>query len=411
MNRKTTILTAIALSAMPQFAVAGPEAEVTAPAPPSNNGDWCSFLQNKPGTLYKNKENPYIQSFQIEGRLQYQAAYIDGSDVNGDDFNETFDEYRRARLGVKMDFLNYFGAKYQVNLVSDGRPSGNDLDWGYDSIDEAYISFDLGKALGDNYFDELELKYGRHKYTFGYESTNSSKTLHTVERSALSNKVYGSARPTGLLAEAAKGDWIYGAAVYSSSEDGTDNEEFNGFNDSEIYWLNVGYKASEQLTFGSNFAYNNAELDGSEDSVLGYEWAISLNGEYTAGRFGIIGDLIYGDNGDQTNPNRSDSFYGVMVMPYYWLVDEKLQAVAQFQHQASSESEGVRVNSRYGRRAHGGAVNGGRGDSHQSIYTGLNYFLCGHNAKIQGGIEYQTMDTPAGDFDTLTYVLAFRSFF
>ena len=56
-------------------------------------------------------------------------------------------------------------------------------------------------------------------------------------------------------------------------------------------------------------------------------------------------------------------------------------------------------------------VNSGRGDSHHSFYGGLNYYLCGHNAKIQGGIEYQTMDTPDGDFDTLTYVLAFRTFF
>ena len=37
--------------------------------------------------------------------------------------------------------------------------------------------------------------------------------------------------------------------------------------------------------------------------------------------------------------------------------------------------------------------------------------LCGHNAKIQAGIEYQTMDTPIGDFDTLTYLIAFRTFF
>jgi hypothetical protein len=56
-------------------------------------------------------------------------------------------------------------------------------------------------------------------------------------------------------------------------------------------------------------------------------------------------------------------------------------------------------------------VNSGRGDNHHSFYTGLNYYLCGQNLKIQGGIEYQTLDTPVGNFDTLTYLLGFRTFF
>ena len=52
--------------------IAGPEA-APVQAPPSNPGDWCDWLQNKPGTLYKNKENPYFQEFQLEGRFQFQA--------------------------------------------------------------------------------------------------------------------------------------------------------------------------------------------------------------------------------------------------------------------------------------------------------------------------------------------------
>ena len=82
---------------------------------------------------------------------------------------------------------------------------------------------------------------------------------------------------------------------------------------------------------------------------------------------------------------------------------------------AASDPEGIRVNSRYGRRLESlestSDFNDGRGDSHQSAYAGLNYYLCDHNAKFMGGVEYQQMDTPAGDFDTLTYILAFRSCF
>lgn len=391
-------------------AAAGNEAAAAA----ANNGDWCTWLKNKPGLLYKNKENPWIQEFQIEGRLQYQAAYIEGNDVNNDDFNETFDEYRRARLGTKVKFLKYFGAKYQVNLVNDARPEGDELDWGYQDIDEAYISFDLGKAADIEFFDELKLSYGRHKFLLGHEAHASSTKLLTPERSALSNKVYQSARPTGLVVEAAKGDWTYGAALFSSSTDGEDHEAFGSWQDGEIVWLNAGYEVNDQLSLGLDFVHNNADRTNGEDDVLGYDSAISINADYTNGRFGFIGDLIVGDNGDQSNADREGSFYGFVAMPYYWVMEDKLQAVVQFQHMASSEAEGVRSNSRYANRAHtigAASLNSGRGDSHQSLYAGLNYYLCDHNAKVQGGIEYQQMDTPAGDFDTLTYILAFRTFF
>ncbi|MEK6232834.1 MAG: OprO/OprP family phosphate-selective porin, partial [Luteolibacter sp.] len=200
------IKTGIALAAafgLPALAIAGPEAAPIEP-PASNSGDWCSWLQSKPGTLYKNKENPFIQEFQIEGRLQYQMGYVDGENIAGGDFNEGYDEYRRARLGVKAKFLQYFGLKYQVNIVNDNRNGGGgELDWGYDSIDEAYVSFNLAKAIGNTGFDDLSLKYGRQKFVFGTEAHTSSTKLLTVERSALSNKVYGSSRPTGLTLEGA----------------------------------------------------------------------------------------------------------------------------------------------------------------------------------------------------------------
>lgn len=49
--------------------------------------------------------------------------------------------------------------------------------------------------------------------------------------------------------------------------------------------------------------------------------------------------------------------------------------------------------------------------AHLSLYTGLNYYLCDHNAKVQAGIEYQDLDTPDGSVDTLTYILAVRTYF
>jgi len=414
---KNTIESAIVLGlalGFPAVAIAGPETPM-AEAPASNPGDWCSWYGNKPGILYKNKENPYIQEFQIEGRFQYQAGYVDGENIGGDDFNETYDEYRRVRLGVKAKFLQYFGVKYQVNLVNDERnvSGGGELDWGYDSIDEAYISFDLGKALGNTGLDELNLVYGRQKFVFGTESHTSSTKLLTIERSALANKVFGSFRSTGLTLEAVKGPLSFAASLYSSTTDGVDNEEFNGWQDSYSVLLNVGYQVNDQLLVRGDFTYNDAEPT-NEDSVMDYQWALGVGAEYDAGPWGLTADIIYGNNGDgdfTANKNRQGSFYGMQITPWYWLIDKKLQLVGQYQYQGSSEDEGVRINSRYGRADGSFGINSGRGDSHHSLYTGLNYYLCGHSAKIQAGIEYQTMDAPGGDFNTLTYLVGFRTYF
>lgn len=414
MTTRYALLTTFALSAIAQVLIAGSAEVISAPASKSNPGNWCEWYGNKPGILYKNKENPFIQELQFEGRLQYQLAHIEGEDALGKDYAENFDEFRRARLGVKAKFLQYFGVKYQVNLVNDQRPEGNDLDWGYADIDEAYLSFDLAKAFGNTGMDELSLIYGRQKFVFGTEAHTSSTKLLTIERSGLANKVYGSFRPTGLTLEGAKGPASFAASIYSSTTDGTENREFNGWQDSYSILLNGAYQVNDQLLLRTDFTYNAAD-PSSEDSVMNYKWAIGFGAEYDAGQWGLTADVIYGDNGGSdftANPNRQDAFYGMQVTPYYWLIDKKLQLVVQYQYEGSDESQGVRINSRYGRRDNGTLVlNDGRADNHHSIYGGLNYYLCSQSAKIQAGIEYQTWDAPAGSFDTVTYLLGFRTFF
>lgn len=412
------VVAALALTA--PVATAASTTELKPKMSPTDPQTWFTFLEDKPGMLYQDKENPLLQEFQLMGRFQYQLGYVDGEGVNGNDVSETHDEYRRVRLGAQGKFLQYFGFKYQVNLVNDKRNKATvgDLDWGYDSIDEAYLSFDLGKAMDITAFDKLRLSYGRQKFVFSQEAHTSSTKLLTVERSALANKVYDSGRPTGLKIDAATGDWSFIAALYSSTEDGKDNQEFNGWQDDEIYYTYISKQVDDALKVGLDLTYNDADAV-HEDSILAYRWATSLHAVYDFDSWSVIGDLIYGDNGDsnmQSKVSQEGNFWGFVVMPYTWLVEDQLQLVGQYQYAAAEEAEGIRINSRYGRAdGTGGApladVNKGRGDRHHSFYTGLNYYLAGHNAKIQAGVEYQTMDTPKGDFDTTTFLLAFRSFF
>lgn len=409
MNDTTRIPLALGLAVGLQIpAVAGTETQAAAPAPaPSNPGDWCEWLQNKPGQLYKNAENPILQSFQIGGRFQYQAAYLDGNDVNDRDFNVTQDEYRRVRLETKADFLKYFSANIKLNMVNDERRSGGTLDWGYEDFDEAVFSFDIKKAFGAGPLDTLKLNYGRFKFNMTEEVHMSSKEIYTVERSAIANKLYGANnRPTGVTVDAALGKWSGTVGVFSGEDD---SEFIGGWNDGQAYYLSLAHETSDEWRFVLDAVVNDEDQGG--DDFLGYDWGTALNAIYTQDRFGAVGTVAFGDNNG--GGNRDGSFHAIMLMPYYWIIEDRLQAVVQYQYAGSSESEGIRTNSRYVRSENptGVDVNGGRGDQLHTVYAGLNYHFCGDNLKLMGGVEYTNLDTPAGDVDAVTWLIAFRTFF
>jgi hypothetical protein len=406
MTTKSTIVTAIVLGMLPQILSAGTEPEI-APAPePSQNGDWCSWLQSKPGTIYKNKENPYLQSLQIAGRVQYQASYVDGEDRNGRDFNDTYSDFRRVRIESKTEFLQFFTIKAGLNMVADGRRSGADLDWGYQDFDEAYIAFDIKKAFGAGALDSLNVQYGRHKFNMTEEVHMSSKEMYTVERSAIANKLYGAnSRPTGVTLNGSLGAWSATLGVFSGEDD---SEFIGGWGDGQAYYLSMAYQQNDSLRYVLDFVQND---QSGADDFLGYEWATAFNVIYSDGPFGVLGTVVLGEN--NAAGVRGGSFHGLVAMPWYWIMEDKLQAVFQYQYSGSSESQGIRTNSRYVRSQHspGVNVNGGRGDELHTFYAGLNYLVCGDNAKIMAGIEYAALDNPAGDVDALTYSMAFRMFF
>lgn len=402
----TTSLAASLLLAAPIVALAGPAAEAL-PTEAKSSGDWCEWLQNKPGLLYKNKENPYLQSFEIGGRFMYQAAYVDGEDVNGRDFNDTYDEYRRVRLETKFQFLQYFKSKVGINIVNDGRPSGDELEWGYDTFDEAYVTFDMKKAFGAGELETLGLSYGRFKFNVTEEVHQSSKEILTVERSAIANKLYGANnRPTGVTLDGSLNKWSATLGLFSGEDD---SEFIGGWNDGLLYYLSAAHQTNDNMKFVLDLVKNDPS--GSDD-FAGYDWAAVLSGVYESGRYGALVSVIAGRNNSATT-DRDGGFHGLVMMPWYYLVEDRLQAVVQYQYAGASESEGIRTNSRYVRSEHSNSVdvNSGYGDELHTLYAGLNYYICGHNAKIMGGVEYASLNTPVGDVDATTFLLAFRTFF
>lgn len=416
-NKLATAATAVVLgSSLPAFAGPSP---IEAPAP-SPCGDWCDTLKSM-GTVYKNSENPYVQELKFFGRYQYQLGSISGNDVNGDGFNSNFTNHRRARLGSQVKFANYFKLKANVNLVADAKLAGGDTHWGVPNsglgaFDEAKLTFDAGKAFGINGLDALNLTYGRQKLKMGQEGHNSSKKIKTIERSALGNTVYRSARPVGFTVDMEKGSWSGAVAIFSDqiSDDVWDSVAGE--------WSEgLAYYASATKTFENkdqlilDFIYHDDSSDKIVDWV-GYDWAASAAyvGTYSRGTY--VANVIFGDHGDvysnaALKPNRGGAFYGGIFTGTYDIIEDKLEAVGQYQWQGSAEENGVRTNSRLFRADNGGDVNSGRGDSHHSLYAGLNWYLCGNNAKVMTGVEYQNLDTPSGKADATTLWLAFRGYF
>mgnify|MGYP006096857459 CR=1 FL=1 len=420
-----SVFTAISLSGS---ALAG-DVVAEAPAASTNNGSWCDNLKTI-GKVYSNKENPLIQELTFSGRYQFQTGSISGEDVNGDSFNENFTTHRRLRLGAQMKFANYFKLKANVNLVADAShtktnpdiPGSGETNWGFPDAaaavyDEAKITFDAGKAFGTAGLDSLSITYGRQKLKMSQEAHNSSKKIKTIERSALANTIYRSARPVGVTIDGAKGSWKGAVAVFSDQISDTEwGSVGGGWGEGTAYYASATKTFSNDDALILDFIHHDDDNDETNLDWIGYDWAASAAYQATRGRWGYIVNAIVGDHGDvyssgSLKEDRGGLFYGAILTGTYWITEGTLEAVAQYQWQGSEESEGVRTNSRYFRADNDGDVNSGRGDSHHSLYAGLNWYICGDNSKFMTGVEYQQLETADGDADAATLLLAYRMYF
>ena len=418
------------------------------PAPPEptpNNGNWCSWLGDKPGTLYKDKDNPYIQEIGFFGRFQWQYAYVDGEGAQGTgsrDFNYDTEEIRRFRLGLRVKFLRFFDLKANANLENDLAPSGleRDHDIEYADIYSATLTFDAKEAFNVDSLDQLDISIGKYKLKGNGEHSESSRRIKTVERSSISNYA-NPENSTGVLLSAAKDNWDFALGFFS----GDDEREFSALDQSNdvFYYLHIGRKFENPVWFSKSRADLRVLINGDDEAnqvsstsnpnpegsgTFNHDWVISLSTKSKRGRFSLVTDIIYGDNGGSyftsrgvrlRNPDREGHFWGVIILPSYELIEDRLELVFRYQFAQAEEKEGIRINSRYARRAgqsYGftGAndLSDGRGDEHHSAYLGLNYYLCDNHAKIMVGVEYDDLDSETQDvYEGYTAWAAFRMYF
>ena len=91
-----------------------------------------------------------------------------------------------------------------------------------------------------------------------------------------------------------------------------------------------------------NFAAEQAiPVSGGPTAIL----LIDANGD--AALDIVTANGTVGDNGTQSSATRGGNFYGLVVMPSYEIIEDRLEGVVRYAYQSAEEDEGIRTNSRF----------------------------------------------------------------
>jgi phosphate-selective porin OprO/OprP len=399
-KRNSTLgLMAVVMIASPVFA-----GEMTPPLPATTP---CDDLWSH-AVLYKNKDNPILQEFALQGRLhlQYDAGSSDqGSFSSGDLQNLGTDTWqdidvRRWCMGFKSTLFQHL--KLQGHAVINP-------DWGpvYGGL------FDFSATWGVS--DQLQINAGKLETRFSKEYEISSREIVTIERSQLINQL-SPGRLTGVWVNGKNvaGPWIYELGVYGADI----QEEFTEFQGGAIILGKIGYDLAsvaglEKAVVGVHWMHSSKPGDAGAKK---YDNSFALTGEMKQGRWAATSDLLYATGENSLTNAPVPDVWGISVIPTFNLTD-KLQVVARYQFASSSDNNGLSLQTRYERTApdlvglSGKAVSG---DQYQAGYLGLNYYLCGHKLKLMTGVEYATMQDDAedgGEYDGWTWMSGLRLYF
>ncbi len=379
------VKTMIGVVALSGAALAGP---VVVPMPAA--ADFCDTLKSLGGSVY---EGGFINSVKMTGRAHFNAAYTEG-EANNTDFDDTFIELRRFRLGTEIQFLNDFTLVAAADLNKNS--AVDDVRFGYRRMDELYLSYSLGNVIG---LENVSLAYGRMRHNFSAEGSTSSNSLKTVERSVIANQFFNgsngsSVRATGVKLSAKSGAFNGSLGLFSTE---ADSQELSDWNHGTAIYGSLGYDCPCGGTLTLQGLSN--DVSAGDDDRFGYDWAASLA---YRNKFGNWDLLVNGITGEQTN---GDSTSGVVIMPTTFIVPDTVEFVARYEF-ATSDGDNISL-SRYA-----SSLAGGAGDERHALYVGLNYYLCGDNAKVQIGAEFETAEDAAGvEADATTLWLGFRTSF
>ncbi len=320
-------------------------------------------------TLYKDKENPWIQEVSLFGRLHANWA-SEQFDVG--DWSDW--EARRVRAGLRVKFLDQFDLKTEVRFLPFNDPV-------YDGLTEASLTWSVDPAFA--------VTVGKQLPRYTQEGGITSNELLTIERSLLANTFWVGEDnySTGISFSGKSGAWQYYAALLSGESD-----KAFGKLDAGVYGVtSLGYDFAkswsvERAVLRADYVYNDGNEGNTTAKPFGHSAALGL--DLKQGRFGLVGNVIAG-SGIGNQPD----VWGFVAIPTYALT-KKLELVARYTFIDSDGAGGIKPQRRY--ESEVPDIKGTRGDQYQALYAGLNYYIYGHKLKLQTGIEYSQMKASSG---------------
>jgi phosphate-selective porin OprO and OprP len=353
-------------------------------------------------TLYRSPANPVLQELAFTGQIQTQYAY--GSESSGNygtaDLADTSTwgntEVRRFRIGLKAKMFGKLSFLNLTDLNPDFEPRI------YKRTPETYFTWAENAAFN--------LSVGKSELKFDREQEFSSKEFPLFERTSLGNMFYGG-ELTGIWAtgKGIAGGWLYHLGLYGNDR----QDEWPEFNGGMMILGKIGYNYSKLTNFDLaelkfQLLHNTepgfvADLGGPASPL--YSNCVSVSQEIKDGPFGLTVEALWGDGEN----GRPDAF-GISAVPF-WNVTENIQWISDFELAASPEENGIFLPTRYETLAPG--AGDASGDGYFAAYTGLTYYIRGHNLKLMSGVKYTRMHggTGGGDFDGWTWLAGVRMAF
>lgn len=337
-------------------------------------------------TLYKNDANPWLQEFKLRGRYHGQYHWLDSDQGNQDGWED-----RRSRFGFDAKLLD---KKIEVRAEFESNDGFEDI---YSSLVDAYVKW---KPTAD-----LSITLGRQKPLIGYydwlQSTNAQPTF---ERSQIFNQLRVN-RATGATVEGKVERFSWQAGVYSNDTD----TEFGSFAGGISFTAGVGYDFKHVIDTEKadwRLDYLHSDIDTADDTVQNrYADIVSTTLWVKEGHWSIVTEGFFAAGGEGKDAN----VFGFYIQPTYDLVPKRLQLVGRYSFATGDGPDAVIAQSRY-ERAAPDLTGGGRGETYNAGYLGLQYFIQGDKLKLMAGAEYASLDGGGngGDFDGVTWLTGVR---
>ena len=317
-----------------------------------------------------------VSSIRIRGRIQPQFGYARGRNEDGDTEEYSTFELRRVRLGAAGEL----GPDWSFLVEANVTPDNTNLQFA---------------SLRWRAFPEANVVVGFDRPVFGHEIYTSSAFLLTPERSNLSTTFLPSNRIslTGAQVQGQWEDFTYSAGVFNS-ELGTNTA---GESSRFIFGGHLGGPLPDMGEVSHTFRLDYLQNEKEDTSLLFVNKAIALSHQLEWENLETRAEVMWGESFD------NDSVGGFYIMPA-WSLTEQWQVVARYEWMKARYDDAFQAPNRYIRRTFSGSP---RGDRFDAVFAGLNYFVMGHDLKLQWGLEWSDLrDTRTDDEERLHGITA-----